>query len=208
MSRLNKDFDKITSGTKESVKPKEREIVLAAACTVKVTKSLQIKAAQDFIKTNFGQNPGQPVNFIPGASSSSPSLILFGDKSLASSTLPKTSQKASRSFYVVTGSTPAHLDIYAGGNSVPSYVGLGPRMSQTLAKLGKKGSFQVVGISGNPVAPTLLLKDSSGGEFGFSYSNSKIIPASKLRKFNYPQPSKITELEARLNWAVLDDQTK
>ena len=78
-------------------------------------------------------------------------------------------------------------------------------LNEYLSKLGKKGTFKVIGISGNPVAPTLLLQDSKGKKFGFSYSNSKILPASRLTKYNYPKPSKITELEARLNWAILED---
>ena len=205
MRRLSNDLKQLTGNEKEKIKPQENKILLARACTIKVTKGLQIKAARDFIKANFGQDPGSPVNIIPGASTSAPSLILFGDKALASSSLPRSHQKAGRSFYVVTGSTPAHLDIYAGGNSAPYHIGLGPRMTKTLAKMGKKGSFKVVGITGNPVAPTLLLKDSNGRKFGFSYSNSKIYPASDLTKFNYPKPSRITELEARLNWAALDD---
>ncbi|KZR80513.1 hypothetical protein PMIT1342_02465 [Prochlorococcus marinus str. MIT 1342] len=204
MRRLSKDLNKLASQTKESIKARDKEIVLASACTVKVTKGLQIKAARAFIKENFGQDPGNPVNFIRGASPSSPSLILFGDKALASNTLPRSNKKVGRAFYVVTGSTPTHLDIYAGGNSIPSYVGLGPGMHKTLAKLGKKGTFKVVGISGNPVAPTLLLQDSRGKKFGFSYSNSKILPASTLTKLKYPKPSRSSELETRMNWALLD----
>ena len=206
MRRLSKDLNKLASQTKTSIKARDKEIVLGSACTVKVTKGLQIKAARSFIQENFGQDPGNPVNVIRGASPSSPSLILFGDKALASNRLPRSNKKVGRAFYVVTGSTPAHLDIYAGGNSIPSYVGLGPGMHKTLAKLGKKGTFKVVGISGNPVAPTLLLQDSRGKKFGFSYSNSKILPASRLTKYNYPKPSRITELEARLNWAILEDR--
>lgn len=205
MRRLSKDLNKLASQSKKLIKARDKEIVLRSACTVEVRQGLQIKAAREFIKENFGQDPGNPVNVIRGASPSSPSLILFGDKALASNILPSSNKKVGRAFYVVTGSTPTHLDIYAGGNSIPSYVGLGPGMHKTLAKLGKKGTFKVVGISGNPVAPTLLLQDSRGKKFGFSYSNSKILPASRLTKYNYPKPSRITELEARLNWAILED---
>ena len=206
MRRLSKDLDKLAGQTKEAIKARDKEIILGNACTIKVTKGLQIKAARAFIKENFGQDPGNPVNVIPGASPSAPSLILFGDKALASNTLPSSNKKVGRAFYVVTGSTPTHLDIYAGGNSVPSYVGLGPGMHKTLAKLGKKGTFKVVGISGNPVAPSLLLQDSKGKKFGFSYSTSKIYPASTLTKFKYPKPSRSSELETRMNWALLGSE--
>lgn len=206
MRRLSKDLDKLAGESKKTIKARDKEIVLASACTVQVTKGLQVKAARTFIKENFGQDPGNPVNIIPGASPSSPSLILFGDKALASNTLPSSNKKVGRAFYVVTGSTPLHLDIYAGGNSVPSYVGLGPGMHKTLAKLGKKGTFKVVGISGHPVAPTLLLQDSRGRKFGFSYSTSKIRSASTLTKLNYPKPKRSSELETRMNWALYENE--
>ena len=53
MRRLSKDLDKLAGQTKETIKARDKEIILGNACTIKVTKGLQIKAARAFIKENF-----------------------------------------------------------------------------------------------------------------------------------------------------------
>ncbi len=197
--RLYNDLSNRLKKNKEKGTLFEGDKLMNALCKMKVTRKMQENAARTFIRDNFGSDPGPVAGVIKGANSTSPTLLMFGNKSTANGLIPTSVNSNTNAFYAVVGSTPKHPTIYAAGDHIPYHVGLGPQINKELAKKGIKGPLRLVSVSGS-IAPLMIIKSGDGRTIGYNFSRNLILDPGVIQKTKFPTSPELSELEARMNW--------